>query len=100
MKPQQLLDEAPSLGQARHSHAHCARTSLPTLVVIAVALASSVMLTLSGCVDSAGIAPVAPANVGLEASANADTTAGAAAGGGARTEGYRRSAAAYPVISR
>jgi NodT family efflux transporter outer membrane factor (OMF) lipoprotein len=47
------------------------RQAFPTLAVIAVALASSVVLTLSGCASSAGIAPSAqisaPATVGLDA---------------------------------
>lgn len=45
--------------------------AFPTLAVIAVALASSVVLTLTGCASSAGIAPTAqisaPATVGLDA---------------------------------
>ena len=47
------------------------RLAWPTLTVIAVALASSVVLTLTGCASSAGIAPTAqltaPAAVGLDA---------------------------------
>ena len=75
MKPQQLLNEASDLGQVLQDHARCARTSLPTLMAIAVAIASSIVLTLSGCANSAGIAPVAqpiaPASVGLDANASA-----------------------------
>lgn len=78
MKPQQLLTEAAAIGQAVHVRARCARATLPTLTAIAVAIASSVVLTLSGCASSAGIAPVAepiaPASIGLEAT----TAAGAA----------------------
>ncbi len=47
------------------------RMAMPTLAVIAVALASSVVLTLTGCASSAGIAPTAqlsvPSAVGLDA---------------------------------
>jgi NodT family efflux transporter outer membrane factor (OMF) lipoprotein len=88
MKPQQLLNEALSfdparLGQALQDHLRCARTSLPTLTAIAVAIASSIVLTLSGCASSAGIAskaqPVAPASVGLDAGATAATAPAVAA---------------------
>jgi NodT family efflux transporter outer membrane factor (OMF) lipoprotein len=48
------------------------RLALPTLTAIAVALASSIVLTLTGCASSAGIAPTAqvsaPAAAGLDAS--------------------------------
>ncbi|HEY4069698.1 MAG TPA: efflux transporter outer membrane subunit, partial [Burkholderiaceae bacterium] len=44
--------------------------AIPTLTAVAIALASSVVLTLSGCASSAGVVPssatvVAPASVGL-----------------------------------
>ncbi|MEP7299743.1 MAG: efflux transporter outer membrane subunit, partial [Burkholderiales bacterium] len=49
------------------------RLAFPTLAAVAVALASSVVLTLTGCASSAGIAPAAqisaPAGAGLESSA-------------------------------
>lgn len=46
------------------------RGALPTMAAIAIALAGSVVLTLSGCASNAGIAPaqsqaIAPASVGL-----------------------------------
>ena len=75
MKPQQLLNEASALSESLQGHVRCARTSLPALTAIAVAIASSIVLTLTGCANSAGIAPVAqliaPAGVGLDASATA-----------------------------
>ncbi|KQW37035.1 efflux transporter outer membrane subunit [Rhizobacter sp. Root404] len=46
---------------------------MPAITAIAVAIASSVVLTLGGCASSAGIAPIAqtiaPASVGLDANA-------------------------------
>ena len=75
MKPQQLFNEAPTLGQVLQGQVACARTSLPTITAIAVAIASSVVLTLAGCANSAGITSsaqtIAPASVGLEANATA-----------------------------
>ena len=75
MKPQQLSIQTAALAPAIRAHVRCARTNLPTLAAIAVALASSVVLTLGGCASSAGIAPVArpiaPASVGLDANAGA-----------------------------
>jgi len=75
MKPQQLSNETPPLGELFQEHVRCARTSLPTLMAIAVAIASSIVLTMSGCASSAGIASkaqaIAPASVGLDASATA-----------------------------
>src|SRR5580765_2992764 len=69
MKPQQALHEASGLGPALQGRVRCARASLPTLTAIAVAIASSVVLTLVGCASSAGIGPnaqtIAPASVGL-----------------------------------
>ncbi len=56
--------------------------ALPTFAVLALALASSAVLTLTGCASSAGIAPgaamVAPAAVGL-AAPGASVAAGSAA---------------------
>ncbi|MDE2628680.1 MAG: efflux transporter outer membrane subunit [Burkholderiales bacterium] len=73
MKPQQLSNGSAAVEQALRGHAHCARVNLPTLAAIAVALASSVVLTLGGCASSAGIAPgarpIAPAAVGLDTTA-------------------------------
>ena len=75
MKPQQLLNEAAAAGQALQAHARCARASLPTLAAVAVAIAASVVLTLSGCASSAGIAavaqPIASTALGLDANAAA-----------------------------
>jgi NodT family efflux transporter outer membrane factor (OMF) lipoprotein len=77
MKPQQLLIEAAAVRQAVRAHVCGARSSLPALTAFAVAIASSVVLMLSGCANSAGIAPVAqpiaPASVGLDASPSAAT---------------------------
>ena len=82
MKPQQLLNEAAAVGDAVRAHVRCARTSLPTLTAIAVAIASSVVLTLGGCASSAGIAPVAQpitaASVGLGLGVDASASAVAA----------------------
>lgn len=79
MKPQQLSIGSAAVGQALRSHVQCARVNLPTLAAIAVALASSVVLTLGGCASSAGIAPsahpLAPAAVGLDATATTTTAA-------------------------
>jgi NodT family efflux transporter outer membrane factor (OMF) lipoprotein len=50
-------------------------TNFPTLTAVVVAIASTVVLTLAGCASSAGIVPVAqpiaPASVGVDASAAA-----------------------------
>jgi NodT family efflux transporter outer membrane factor (OMF) lipoprotein len=79
MKPQQLLHEAAAVRRAFQAHAHCAKMTFPTITAIAVAIASSVVLTLSGCASSAGIAPVAqpvaPATVGLDAPGSAPVVA-------------------------
>lgn len=75
MKPQQLLNETFEIRQILQAHARCMRNLLPVVTAVAVAIASSVVLTLSGCASSAGIAPsaqpLAPASVGLDASATA-----------------------------
>jgi NodT family efflux transporter outer membrane factor (OMF) lipoprotein len=77
MKPQQLLNEAFEIRQILQAHARGMRNFLPVLTAIAVAVASSVVLTLSGCASSAGIAPsaqpIAPASVGLETGAATPT---------------------------
>ena len=78
MKPQQLFDTFAAAEHALAAHAYRARRSFPTVAAIAVAIASSLVLTLSGCASSAGIAPVAqpiaPASVGLAADAAATPT--------------------------
>jgi NodT family efflux transporter outer membrane factor (OMF) lipoprotein len=79
MKPQQLSSQHSSFGCTVHhvidESVRRAKTSLPTIAAVAVAIASSVVLTLSGCASSAGIAPVAqpiaPASIGLDANAAA-----------------------------
>ena len=75
MKPQQLFTPSDELQRQLRDHVQCARTSLPTLAAIAVALASSVVLMLSGCASSAGIVPtaqpLAPLSVGIDATAAA-----------------------------
>ena len=52
---------------------------MPTVTAVTVAIASSVVLTLSGCASSAGIAPaaqtLAPASIGLDASSTAPVVA-------------------------
>ncbi len=59
------------MGEAFKAHARCARASLPIVTTVALAIASSIVLTLAGCASSAGIAPVAqvitPASIGLSA---------------------------------
>jgi NodT family efflux transporter outer membrane factor (OMF) lipoprotein len=75
MKPQQLSLTNASAPCAFQAHARQVRLALPTLTAIAVALASSIVLTLTGCANSAGIAPTAqlsaPAAIGLDATATA-----------------------------
>ena len=74
MKPQQLSLRTAAAGGACRSVACHVRLAFPTIAAIAVALASSVVLTLSGCASSAGIAPTAqisaPAAVGLDTAAS------------------------------
>ena len=57
----------------------CAMAALPTVAALALALASSAVLTLTGCASSAGIAPqaqaLAPASVGLDGQAAAPAIA-------------------------
>ena len=69
MKPQQLSVRLAAAEHALQGRVCRTRASLPTLAAIAVAIASSVLLTLGGCASSAGIAPVAhstaPAAIGL-----------------------------------
>ncbi|HWH83303.1 MAG TPA: efflux transporter outer membrane subunit [Burkholderiaceae bacterium] len=75
MKPQQVLTDFTDMRHAVEQHARRAKSSLPTIAAIAVALASSVVLMLGGCASSAGIAPVAqpiaPVSVGLDSAAPA-----------------------------
>ncbi len=70
MKPQQPLTLMASMASA--PDAPCgARSSLPVLGAIIVSIASSIVLILSGCASSAGIAPTAritaPNSIGLDA---------------------------------
>ena len=83
MKPQQLLDEFIVPGQrvenqARRAQAS-ARAHFPALTTAALAIASAVVLTLSGCASSAGIfhraQPIAPATLGIGAAPNAESAA-------------------------
>jgi NodT family efflux transporter outer membrane factor (OMF) lipoprotein len=72
MKPQQLSMKLRDAEGALKCNAHKVALVIPTLTAIAIALASSVVLTLGGCATSAGVAPssaqlVAPASVGLAA---------------------------------
>ena len=75
MKPQQLSTGHGAAEGAFKSGICYVRAALPTVAAIAVALASSIVLTLSGCASSAGISSdakvVAPASVGLDTSAPA-----------------------------
>ena len=78
MKPQQLsLGHGAAEGAFRSGicYVRYLRSALPTVAAIAVALASSIVLTLSGCASSAGISSdakiVAPASVGIDTSAPA-----------------------------
>ena len=75
MKSRQLLNEAAALGRAAHECLHGTFPTLPVLTAIAVAIASSLVLTLSGCANNAGIVPGAqtidPARIGLDPDAAA-----------------------------
>jgi NodT family efflux transporter outer membrane factor (OMF) lipoprotein len=55
MKPQQLSSFLSLDHHATSTH----RAALPTLAAVAVAIASTLVLTLAGCASSAGIAPLA-----------------------------------------
>ena len=50
MKPQQPLNESTFqiVLESMNAHLHCAKTGLPTFTAFAVAIASSVVLTLGG----------------------------------------------------
>ena len=79
MKPQQLslklLPDCPFEGELIRR----AKTALPTLTAVAVAIASSLVLTLAGCASSAGIdstaQPLAPVAVGIDSAASAPAVA-------------------------
>ena len=79
MKPQQLslklLPDCPFEGKLVRR----AKTALPTLTAVAVAIASSLVLTLAGCASSAGIdstaQPLAPVAVGIDSAASAPAVA-------------------------
>ena len=59
MKPQQVSSTFPAAGSPAPA-SRCARVaSLPALTAVAVAIASSLILTLGGCASSAGISPTA-----------------------------------------
>lgn len=85
MKTQQPFVNCPAhwLTSGDESPLARARAALPTITAVAVAIASTVVLTLAGCASSAGIAPtarlVAPSSVGLGASAGAGADSGGAA---------------------
>ncbi len=51
MKPQQLSNEAivQNVLESVQDHVRCAKATLPTLTTIALAIASSIVLTLGGC---------------------------------------------------
>ena len=73
MKPQQLFTNSDSAAPASEHPACGVLANLPALGVIALAIASSVVLTLSGCASSAGIAStaqtIAPISIGLDPAA-------------------------------
>ena len=79
MKPQQLFQNPVTQNSPDDPLARCAKSNLPTLTAMFVAIASSLVLTLAGCASSAGIAPVAlplpPASVGLDAAVSTPTVA-------------------------
>ena len=73
MKPQQLFTNSDLATPASEDPACGVLANLPALGVIVLAIASSVVLTLSGCASSAGIAStaqtIAPISVGLDPAA-------------------------------
>ena len=79
MKPQQLSPNTPASQDAPRDAARHVCAAIPTLTAVAIAIASSAVLMLSGCASSAGISPVAqisaPAAVGLDAAAATPTVA-------------------------
>ena len=76
MKPDQLALQIDTADEARDSHASCVSSALPLLTTLALALASSIVLTLAGCASSAGIAPTArvqaPAGIPADAAISPD----------------------------
>ncbi len=79
MKPQQLSMNPVNQESPDDSLMRCAKSNLPTLTAMVVAIASSLVLTLAGCASSAGIATVAQAlpaaSVGLDTTAPAPAVA-------------------------
>lgn len=71
MKPDQLSTSVDTATEALDAAASCVRAALPMLTTLALALASSVVLTLAGCASSAGIASTArvqaPAGIAADA---------------------------------
>lgn len=63
MKPDQLSFETDHADDAPGAAVLCVRAVLPMLTTLAVALASSIVLTLAGCASSAGIAARAQVQV-------------------------------------
>jgi NodT family efflux transporter outer membrane factor (OMF) lipoprotein len=61
MKPQQPSGPCSLANVPAAALASCARVGLPTIAAMAVAIASSLVLTFTGCASSAGIAPSAEA---------------------------------------
>ena len=70
MKPQQLFTHSDPAAPPSEPPACGVLANLPALGVIVLAIASSVVLTFSGCASSAGIAstaqPIAPISIGLD----------------------------------
>ena len=73
MKPQQPFDPGSLASLPAAARASCARMGLPTLAAMAIAIASSLVLTFTGCASSAGIEAsaqtLAAKNLGLVAEA-------------------------------
>ena len=73
MKPQQLFTLGTPQPEPECDFVCRVRASLPAFGVIAMAIVSSVVLTLGGCASSAGIAStaqtLAPVSVGLDVTA-------------------------------
>ena len=83
MKPEQLFTLSRAAAVTQDARAVPVRAGLSALGVIALAIASSLVLTLGGCASSAGIAssakPIAPGSVGLDDSSAPSTPSAAAA---------------------
>lgn len=77
MNTKHIWEEAVAIGRSvearMQARASCAVKTLPVLTTLVMAIASSVVLTLSGCASSAGIdpgaRPIEPATIGIEAAA-------------------------------